>query len=139
MSSHLQLGELQLAIMRVLWDSGGATVQLVHETLAPDRRPTASTIGTMLQKMERKGVVQHRRDGRRYVYRASVEETDVRATMVGDLTRRLFGGDPLALLGHLVREDEIGGSDLDGLRALIEQREREAEGRGDGASEGRES
>ncbi len=125
MSNRHQLGELQLAIMRVLWDMEGATVQQVHAALEPSRALTASTIGTMLQKMERKGVVRHQRDGRRYVYHSTIDESDVRATMVGELTRRLFGGDVRALLGHLVRAEELDGGDLEGLRREIEARERQ--------------
>lgn len=129
MAGRHQLGELQLAILRILWREGGATVVQVHGALAGERALTASTVGTMLQKMERRGLVRHRRDGRRYVYAATVSEPEVRRGMVGDLTRRLFGGDPLALLGHLVREEEIDGSDLDSLREEIERRRRgEAQG-----------
>ena len=93
MPDRHQLGELQLAIVRVLWKQGSATVVQVHAGLSGERDLSASTVGTMLQKMERKGVVRHRRDGRRYVYRAVVSETEVKRTMVDALTRRLFGGD----------------------------------------------
>jgi len=128
MADRHQLGDLQLAIVRVLWEHGPCTVLQVHEALVGERGLSASTIGTMLQKMERKGVVRHRRDGRRYLYRAAVAEEDVRRTMVGSLMHRLFGGDPLALLGHLVREEEIGGSDLEALRSEIARRMAQAEG-----------
>ncbi len=127
MASPHRLGDLQLAILRVLWQRDGATVVQVHEELVKARELSSSTVGTMLQKMERRGIVRHRRDGRRYVYRATVSEPEVRRGMVVDLTRRLFGGDPLALLGHLVREEELDGSDLDALRAEIERRQAEEE------------
>ena len=65
MTDRHRLGELQLAIMRVLWAHDGATVLQVHQALSPARDLSASTVGTMLQKMERKGAVRHRRDGRR--------------------------------------------------------------------------
>jgi predicted transcriptional regulator len=119
-----QVGELQLAILRVLWDQEGATVLGVHEALAEERALAPNTIGSMLQKMERKGIVAHRRDGRRYVYHATVSEEDVRRSMVSDLVRQLFGGDPAALVGHLVREEELETRDLDTLRREIERNAR---------------
>lgn len=122
MSDRHQLGDLQLAIVRILWHRGASTVIQVHEALQDERDLSPSTIGTMLQKMERKGVVRHSRDGRRYLYTATVSEAEVKRTMVGSLLQRLFGGDPLALLGHLVREEELAGSDLKALRAEIERR-----------------
>ena len=114
------LGELQLAILKRLWARGEATVADVHSDLEATRPVSASTVGTMLQKMERRGLVAHESEGRRYLYRAEVSEAEVRRSLVGDLLERLFGGDPKALVGHLVREEELEGSDLDALQQEIE-------------------
>lgn len=116
--SH-HLGELQLAIVRVLWERGEATAAEVHAALAPERGLAPTTIATMLRKMEDKGVVRHREAGRSFVYRAAVASEQVHRRMVGDLVERLFDGDPLQLLNHLVREGEIDLAELDGLRARV--------------------
>lgn len=120
-----QVGELQLAILRVLWESGGETVLGVHEALSRARPLVANTIGSMLQKMERKGIVGHRRESRRYIYYATVSEADVRRSMVSDLIQQLFAGDPKALVGHLVREEELDKRDLDSLHKEIERQRKE--------------
>ena len=120
MSRLHHLGELQLAIMRVLWGSGEATVASVHKELGADRALT--TIATMLTKMEKKGVVVHREEGRQFVYRAAVSEADVQRTMVASLTDKLFEGDVSALVSHLITEQEIDVSELERLRELIERR-----------------
>jgi len=72
------LGDLQLAIMRILWQRREATVAEVHRALFDERRLAPTTIATMLVKLEKKGVVTHRLEGRRYVYRPSVEEAEIR-------------------------------------------------------------
>jgi len=123
--SH-QLGDLQHAIMRVLWDRGEATVAEVRQALLPHRERALTTIATMLTKMEKKGVVRHRPEGRQYVYRPTVSEAEVKRTMVSDLLERLFEGDATALVGHLLREKEIDASELERLRRLIAERKREA-------------
>jgi BlaI family penicillinase repressor len=112
------LGDLQLAIVRVLWERGEATVAEVHDALR-DRRLALTTIATMLRKLEEKGAVRHREQGRQFVYSAVIAADDVQAHMVGDLVERLFDGDPLQLLSHLVREGEIDLRELDALRAEI--------------------
>jgi BlaI family penicillinase repressor len=117
-TSH-HLGELQLAIMRVLWSRSEATVADVHETLEPERGLALTTIATMLAKMEKKGVVDHRMDGRRFIYRPTVSEDQVTRSMVADLTSQLFRGDVLALVNHLLSEHEIENGELDQLRDLI--------------------
>jgi BlaI family penicillinase repressor len=121
-TSH-HLGDLQLAIMRVLWNRGEATVAEVHETLEPERGLALTTIATMLTKMEKKGVVDHRAAGRRFVFRPLVSESQVRRSMVADLTSQLFRGDVTALVNHLLSEHEIDAQELDQLRKLISSRE----------------
>jgi predicted transcriptional regulator len=127
METAHQLGDLQLAIMRVLWARGESTVADVHEALSDERGLALTTIATMLMKMEKKGVVHHRAEGRRFVYRPKVSEDQVRRSMVGDLTAQLFGGDVTALVSHLLAEHEIDGRELAELRERIAARARQEE------------
>lgn len=120
--SH-HLGDLQLAIMRILWSQGEASVADVHEALEPERGLALTTIATMLAKMEKKGVVDHRAEGRRFIYRPTVSEGQVRRSMVSDLTSQLFRGDVFALVNHLLSEHDIDARELDQLRSLIAAKE----------------
>jgi predicted transcriptional regulator len=113
------LGELQYAIMRVLWEQGGASVARVYEGLVPEQRRALTTIATMLTKMEKKGVVSHRSEGRLFIYKPEIDETDVQRTMVADLTERLFAGDVTALVSHLLTEQEVDRDELAQLEKLI--------------------
>ncbi len=133
--SH-QLGDLQLAIMRVLWDRGEAAVADVHEALHRERGLALTTIATMLRKLEQKGVVDHRSEGRQFIYRPLVEQHDVRRSMVREMTERLFGGDSTALVSHLVSEREIDAEDLPRLKRMIAAAEQRRRGAG-GSKEGR--
>ena len=119
------LGDLQLAIMRVLWQSQEATVAQVHGALLPDRGLAPTTIATMLVKMEKKGIVRHRTEGRRFVYSPTVTEAEVRRSMVGELTERLFAGDVAALVSHLLDEHEANPEEIRALKRLIAERERQ--------------
>lgn len=118
MSKHT-LGELQHAIMRVLWSNGEATTAAVHDALFAERGLAPTTIATMLRKMEDKGVVSHRSEGRQFVYRATVSEDEVRSSMVGELLDRLFAGDPAALVSHLVADHGMSEAELEELRVLL--------------------
>lgn len=109
--------------MRVLWGRDEATVAEVHQQLERPWRRALTTIATMLSKMERKGIVEHRTEGRQFVYRATVSEREVRRSMVLDLTSRLFEGNAAALVSHLIDERSIDGGELEALRELLERRE----------------
>ena len=113
------LGDLQHAIMAVLWARGEAPAAEVHEALREARGLAPTTIATMLRKMEDKGIVAHRTSGRQFLYRPTVSEDQVRRSMVGELVERLFGGDPNALVAHLVSEHEIEPGELPDLRRRV--------------------
>ena len=123
MKGPRNLGDLQLAILRSLWDSGEASVAAVHEALA-DRGLALTTIATMLRKMEEKGLVSHTEHGRQFLYAAEVDPELVQRNLVGDLVTRLFDGDPLALVNHLLREGEIELDELDDLRRQVAEAEK---------------
>ena len=116
------LGDLQHAIMRVLWAEGEATVARVQEALEEERDRALTTIATMLTKMEKKGVVAHKSVGRQFVYRALVEEKSVHRSMVQELTQRLFRGDFGALVSHLLTEQEIDKKEVARLKTLIAEK-----------------
>ena len=118
------VGELQLAILRVLWQSGEATAADVHAALVAERGLAPTTIATMLKKMEGRGLVTHREEGRRFIYRPLVTEESLTRSMVSDLTEKLFGGRASELVSHLLQEHEIDRSELAELERLIARAER---------------
>lgn len=121
MTKPHSLGDLQLAIMRVLWGRGEATVADVHGALEPERGLAPTTISTMLSKMEDKGVVVHRTEGRKYVYRPTVTETEVRRAMLGELTERLFLGNVAAVVNTLLDAHDVDPDELARMRELIDR------------------
>jgi len=125
MSKTSQPGVLQLAILRVLWAHGEATSGDVHAALH-ERGLAPTTIATMLKKMEARGLVHHREDGRRFIYRPAVSEEKVTREMVADLTDRLFGGKVTDLVNHLIAEHDIDRSELAELNRLIAHAERQS-------------
>jgi predicted transcriptional regulator len=119
MAESHQLTDLQVALLRVLWERGEATVAEICDALRPERALAQTTVATLLSRLEKRGVVRHRTEARQYVYRATVSEHEVRRSMVGELTERLFDGDVTALVSHLLATDAVGADDLQKVRDLI--------------------
>ena len=124
MTPPLELSELQLAVMRVLWQRKKAAVSEVHEALEPERGLALTTVATVLTRLEKAGLVSHRAAGRHYLYRPLVSEEEVRRSMVSVLADRLFEGDVAALVSHLVNARDIEPGDLAQVKRLIEEKER---------------
>jgi predicted transcriptional regulator len=115
-----QLSDLQLAVMRVLWHRGEATTAEVVAGLAVERGLAHTTVATLLSRLEKRGAVAQRRDGRSLVYTARLSEAEVQRSMVAGLVASLFAGNPAALVAHLVREDEVTPGDLAAIRARLD-------------------
>ena len=113
------LSELQIAVMRELWSRQEASTAEVAQALADQRGLAHTTVATLLTRLEKRGVVAARRDGRQLVYRALVSEEQVRRSMVAGLLGSIFGGDAPALVSHLVRESELGADDLERIKRLL--------------------
>src|SRR5688572_8329556 len=123
MSEHHLTG-LQLAMLRVLWQRGEASVTEICEALRPERSLAQTTVATVLTRLEKRGVVTHRREARQFVYRAAVTEGEVRGTMVQELTERLFHGDVAELVNHLLAARDIGADDLARVKQMVEAHEK---------------
>ena len=132
MTEQHQLTDLQVAIMRVLWDRGQATVSEIHEALLPERGLAPTTVATLLSRLEKRGIVKHRSASRQYVYYPAVSESEVRRSMVSDLAERLFDGDVAELVSHLLSEREMSAGDLEKVKDLIASHEARLEVSDDG-------
>jgi predicted transcriptional regulator len=120
----VRLGDLQLAIMKVLWEAGAATVAEVHKALGPGADLAYTTVATMLRKMEARGLVRHREEGRRFVYEPAVSEAGVTRSMADDLLDRLFEGRLADMVSHLLSTREVSPAELDELERLIAARKK---------------
>jgi predicted transcriptional regulator len=99
--SVLELAPLERDCMKVLWPLGEATVRQIRDELAAVRPRAYTTIMTIMDRLERKGVVARRKLGRAYLYQPNVTAEQARAFAVGQLVGDFFGGSTDALQAHL--------------------------------------
>ena len=118
-----RLGDLQLKIMKVLWDREAASVSEVHDALRADRL-AHTTVATMLRKMEARGLVRHHAEDRRFIYRAAVSAEQVTRGMSHDMVDRLFEGSLADLVSHLLETREVSRDELAQLEQLIARRKK---------------
>lgn len=118
----LSKGEMEVA--RVLWQLGKATVRQVQEAFPASREIGFTTVQTYLRRLDAKGYVKARLDGRTLVYAPRVEPRKVIGQAVDELVDRLFGGEALPLMQHLI-EGGISDSELAQLKQLIDRLEQE--------------
>jgi BlaI family transcriptional regulator, penicillinase repressor len=115
----------QLRILKVLWERGEATVVEIHQALLADRPLAATTIATLLSRLEKRGLVAYRTEGRQYVYRAVLQEQDAQQHALVEVTEGLFAGDVASLVSQLLSTHELRPGDLARVRQLIDAKEQQ--------------
>jgi BlaI family transcriptional regulator, penicillinase repressor len=119
---NMKLDDLQLAVMKALWKLGKASVTQVRDELEKENRDLAvTTIGTVLSRLEKKGAVSHDTEGKQYIYTPLITEVDTRKSMLGTLLEQFFGGNPKALVNHLVDEGEFDKKEIEELKKLLKK------------------
>ena len=118
---YVDPGEMELA--RLLWEIGPATVREVFEATPDSRKMDFSTVQTYLRRLESKGHATSRLARRVRVYSARTKPRTVIRETVDDLVQRLFGGETMPLVRHLIEERGIDTNDLAELRTLVDQLE----------------
>lgn len=113
------LTDQQLAILAIVWDRGEVTANEIHQALEADAGLARGTIGTMLHRLERQGILGHRSDGREFIYRARVTREQVMAARVDGLVGGLFQGDLTAMVSFALRKADTRKGDVDKLRKML--------------------
>ena len=114
----LSKGEMEVA--RVLWQISPATVRQVHEVLQTQREIDFATVQTYLRRLQTKGYATSRLQGRSRVYSAKAKPRTVIRETVNELVERLFGGDTMPLVRHLIEEHGVDDGELQELKDLVE-------------------
>ncbi|MGH9411519.1 MAG: BlaI/MecI/CopY family transcriptional regulator [Vicinamibacterales bacterium] len=111
----------ELAIMKIVWDLGEATVRDVYERLRASRRVAYTTVLTMFGILEQKGYVRKSSGARAYVYRPTRPRQQVVGAMVREFVDRVFDGASAPLLLHLVEGVRLSQKDRAALKRIISE------------------
>ena len=126
MAQRAALSKAELEIARIVWSLGEATVRQVLEALPADRQIDYKTVQTFLRRLTAKGYVHARRDGKTGYYRPRVRGAQVVRETVNDFVSRLFDGEALPLVEHLIAARGLSAEEIAKLRTLLNDLEAEA-------------
>jgi BlaI family penicillinase repressor len=127
MSNHSldNLGELQRAVIEIVWTVGEASVHDVRARLGRRKKLAYTTVLTVLQKLEKAGWLDHREEGNRYMYLPTRSREEAGAGSVRQLLKRVFDDDAVAMFQHLIRQSDLSEDDLRELRKMIDEKKKE--------------
>ena len=115
-----QPNDVELAILRVLWDRGPSSVREVHEAVRGRDTGYTSTL-KMMQVMVDKGLLRRDEDRRPQVYRPAVPEEHTQKHILRDLIHKVFGGSARKLVLRAVESQELPADEVAEIRKLLEK------------------
>ena len=120
--------ELELRILKVLWEQSPLTARQIREVLAEGGRELAHTsVITMLQRMVDKGQLDQLdpKVGKAFRFMPLLSRADVSGRMLGDLVERVFDGSAEAVMLSLFDVSDLDNDSLKRLRRAFTQKMRE--------------
>jgi predicted transcriptional regulator len=115
------LAPQELAVMKVVWKKGSATVRDVYETLREGRPLAYTTVMTTMNILETKGFLDKAREDRAFRYTPTRSRQQVVGAMVKDFVNRVFDGAAQPLLLHLATSETLSAKERNELRRLIDK------------------
>lgn len=119
------LTDLQQAVLDVIWSAGEATAERVRARLLPAHPLKDSSVRTVLRRLEARGYLSHRIEGKTFVYRAELPPERIAASAVRGIIERFWAGSAEQFLVGMVDEQVLSVEQLDRLA----QRAKDAAGR----------
>ena len=114
------LTDLQLSVMKALWQVGEGGVAEIAALLAAEGKDLApTTVATLLQRLSKQGWIKHRKNGRQFLYRASVKQDEAARGVLKRVLTSFFGGKVSMLAAQLLESEEVSPEELKELRKLI--------------------
>ena len=112
----------ELDALKILWRRGRATVREIWRELSRTEEELAyTTVLSLMQNMEQKGLVGHELVGRAYAYFAKVERDRTFRTLVGGFIERVFDGAMDEYLVHVLDCRQPSPEELDRLEEMISE------------------
>jgi BlaI family penicillinase repressor len=115
-------GDLQRAVIEVVWELGEASVRQVWKRLCRKKELAYTTVLTAMQRLERAGWLKHRVEGKKHIYLPTWTRAQAGAGSVRKFVQRMFDGNALMLFRQLVEEGELSDEELKELQQIINKK-----------------
>ena len=116
--------EVELQILRILWELGPSPVRLIHQRLEAEKGTNYSTTVKMLSVMLEKGLVKRDEEASPHIYRATTSREKTGKRMLSDLVEKVYAGSTMSLVLQALSSTKATREELDEVRRLIDQMDR---------------
>lgn len=120
----VKIADSEWEVMNVVWEEEPwVSASRVVEVLSERKGWHSRTTRTLLERLVKKGVLETKPEGKRYLYRAAIDMEKCVRQESRSFARKVFGGEPAAMLLHLVKETDLTQDDIAQLKKILEEKE----------------
>ena len=113
--------DLEMQILSVLWDRGASTAREVLKAMPDGKQRAYTSILSVMQVMEKKGLLKHTNRGAAHVYSPAIHRKKIIRPFMHKVVNEVFGGKPSAMMQALLTETPVSDAELAQIRELLEQ------------------
>lgn len=113
------LGQLELEVMKIIWDRQSCTVPEISEMLAKEKGYARTTILTVIQRLYKKGFLERKKEASVFHYYPTQKRTTVLGNLTKQFVKNIFEGSPANLVQHLTEAD-VSSDELKQIRKIID-------------------
>jgi BlaI family penicillinase repressor len=124
------LSDAEWEVMKVFWQNGPMAARDVFQSLPEGSKWAYRTVKTLLSRLVAKGALDYQQVGNSYLYRPAVSREHMQKREVRGFLQRVFDGSFSPLLAHFIEDTDLSDEELERLKNLIRQKEKDDEGGG---------
>ena len=111
--------DLEMQILSVLWDRGASTTREMLEAMPDGKKRAYTSILSVMQVMEKKGLLKHRNRGVAHVYSPAVSKRKIIQPFMRKVINEVFGGKPSAMMQALLTDTAVSNTELTQIHKLL--------------------
>ena len=121
--------DLEMQILSVLWDNGDSTAREVMEVMPDGKKRAYTSVLSVMQVMEKKGLLKHNNRGTSHVYSPAVDRKKIIQPFMRKVLNEVFGGKPSAMMQALVTETSINNNEMKQIQKIIKEAKKTKSGK----------
>ena len=121
-STDRLLTEVELELMRIIWEQKEITVREVVDAVPKERDLAYTSVATIMKILEKKKVLSSHKAEHAHTYRALITRADYESTSLRHLATNVFEGDPSSMVMKLLNDSKLSKEELHSIKKIIEER-----------------
>jgi len=116
----ITLTDHELRIMRILWHQSPLSVQDILDRFRRTPKPAYTSLLTAVRAMEKKGILNHEKQGKAYLYRPLLQQASYKRSALKRLLTNVFDGDACELAANLVKGEALDAAEINQIKQILE-------------------